>query len=81
MRNVRIVVVRVIGVIMSIVMKDHFRDRRHQPIQMRRRCKMEGNVIEIKDKQRGDKQTTPPARRFWREATSVLLARIHKDPG
>lgn len=81
MWSVRIAVVRVVGVIMPVVVKDHFSDRLQQPIRMRCRRKMEGNVIEIEGEQRSDEQTTPPTRRFWREATSVLLAHIHEDHG
>lgn len=70
MRNVfvRVVVFRV----MIVVMEDEFRERVQDSIQMRRRGEMDGNVIKVEGEHARDDQTNPPARRFRREATSVM---------
>ena len=79
MRNVfvRVMVFRV----MVIMKEDQFRQRFQDAIQVRRLGEMDGNVIEIEGEHARHKQTTPPTCRFRREATSVMLARIHKEPG
>lgn len=57
---------------MIVVMEDEFRKRVQDSIQMRRRGEMDGNVIEIEGEHSCYEQTNPPARRFRREATSVM---------
>lgn len=76
-----VAVVRVVGgvMFMSVVMKDRFSNRLQDTIPMRRRGEMDGNVIEIEGEPTGNEESNPPPRRFRREATSVLLARVHKD--
>ena len=81
MGRVVVGVVVVVRVIMAIVVRNRPGNRFQQTIQMRCRREMAGNVIEIEAEQRGDKESNPPPRRFRREATSVLLARVHKNRG
>lgn len=57
-----IVVVRLVGVIMSVVMEGGFGKRLQQIVEMRCCREMDRNVIEIEDKHCGDEQTSPPTR-------------------